>query len=319
MKQSTARFCPGDLAEVRTPQEILQSLDSHGTVDQLPFMPEMVEFCGRRFRVSNRVVKTCYSQGPISGMRVFREDDVVVLENVRCSGAAHDGCQKACLIFWREAWLRKVEGHATVRPESNSDGSEALRARLKTRAGPNAYFCQASELLKATGPLSQWGRITKAVSDVRAGNCSLLEMTRRIAIWLYWRVRRRFLGEYARGTRKPTPQGGLNLQKGDLVQVKSIENIIDTLDEKAHNRGLYFGPGMRTLSGGQYRVERHLDRIIVDGTGEMRQLRDTVYLEDSPCECAYVAFGGCSRCEFAYWREIWLRRSETKTSSKSPS
>src|ERR1035438_8922109 len=23
--------------------------------------------------------------------------------------AAHDGCQKACNVFWREAWLRKVD------------------------------------------------------------------------------------------------------------------------------------------------------------------------------------------------------------------
>jgi hypothetical protein len=223
------------------------------------------------------------------------------------------------MVFWREAWLRKVEDTPAVPPQENSKAAELLGARLKVRSGASTYFCQASEILKATDPLSQWGRIEKAVSEVRAGNCSIPQMVERIAIWLFWRIRRRLRGEYARGTRKPTPQQSLHLRQGELVQVKSIENIIDTLDEKAHNRGLYFGPGMRMLSGGEYRVERHLDKIIVDGTGEMRSLRDTVYLEKSPCECAYVAFGGCSRCEFAYWREIWLRRSETPTGAKSSS
>lgn len=47
------------------------------------------------------------------------------------------------------------------------------------------------------------------------------------------------------------------------------------------------------MCGQRHRVERRIERIIVDGTGEMRQIRNTVYLEGSPCACAYVAFGGC--------------------------
>jgi len=110
MTQKMAKLCPGDLVEVRTPDELLQTLDAEGTLDQLPFMPEMVEFCGKRFRVSKRVFKTCYyGTRTHAGLRKFRTDDVVVLQDLRCSGAEHDGCQKACRIFWREAWLRRAE------------------------------------------------------------------------------------------------------------------------------------------------------------------------------------------------------------------
>jgi hypothetical protein len=306
MKQMTAKLYPGDLVEVKAPEEILQTLDADGTLDRLPFMPEMVEFCGRRFQVVKRVVKTCY-YGASSGMREFPRDDVVLLDGLRCSGAAHDGCQKACMIFWREAWLRKIED-AGAQSKMKSEGSEQLRARLKTSTSPTTYFCQASEILNATKQLSKWGRFGKSVSEVRAGNCSAWQMAQRIGIWLYWRIRRSLLGEYARGSQKSTPMESLHLQRGEPVEVKSIDRIAETLNEKAYNRGLYFGPGMGTLCGQQHRVERKIEKIIVDGTGEMRQLRNTVYLEDSPCECAYVAFGGCPRGEFAYWREIWLRR-----------
>jgi hypothetical protein len=37
-----ATFRPGDLVEVKTPDEILATLDADGTLDRLPFMPEMV-------------------------------------------------------------------------------------------------------------------------------------------------------------------------------------------------------------------------------------------------------------------------------------
>jgi hypothetical protein len=309
MNQLNARLRPGDLVEVKAPDEILQTLDAEGTLDHLPFMPEMVEFCGRRFRVSRRVVKTCFS-GTISTMRGFRRNDVVTLDGLRCSGAAHDGCQKACMIFWRDAWLRKVQD-ASVQSKVDSGGVERLRTRLKTMTGPTTYFCQASELLKATKTLSRWERFGKCFSEVRAGNCSALQMVERLGIWLVWRIRRKVLGQYARGSNKSTPVESLNLQPGESIEVKSMQSIKETLNESGRNRGLYFSPDMRLLCGGRHRVKGRIDKIVVDGTGEMRQLRNTVYLEGSLCGCASTAFGGCSRSEFVYWREIWLRRSRS--------
>jgi len=306
MKFSSERLYPGDIVEVKAPDEILQTLDVDGTLDHMPFMPEMVEFCGKRFRVSRRVLKTCI-YGPIVTMLGFRTDDILVLDDLRCSGAAHDGCEKSCTIFWREAWLRKVDDPGV---QSNTDGTghQRLRSRLKTSTGPETYFCQASELLKVARPLSHWERFGTCIDEVRVRNCSAFEMAQRIGIWLLWRIRRIVLGEYARGTQKTTPVESLNLQPGESVEVKSIDNIRDSLNGTARNRGLRFFPNMRLLCGSRSRVRNRLDKIIVDGTGEMRQLHNTVYLEGSMCGCAHVAFGGCPRNEFAYWREIWLRR-----------
>lgn len=298
----------GDLVEVKTAEEILRTLDADGTLGHLPFMPEMIQFCGKRFRISKRAVKTCTS-GTIAGssMRAFHTDDVVLLDGLRCSGADHDGCQKSCTIFWREAWLRKVEDSNA--PAAADSGSEQLRARLRTRTGPKNYFCQASELLKATHHLSRVERFTKCFSEIRTRNCSVWEMAARITTWLVWKTRRVFLGPYARGNNRSTPAETLNLQTGECVQVKPVTDIAKTLDKKAQNRGLWFSPDMRLLSGQPQRVEKRIDKIIVDGTGEMRQLRNTVFLEGSHCGCSHVAFGGCSRCEYVYWREIWLRRA----------
>ena len=312
MSRRSARLCRGDLVEVRQPDEILQTLDAQGALDHLPFMPEMLKFCGLTLRVSRRALMICIS-GPDTGApRGFSADDVVTLENVRCSGSAHDGCQKACMIFWREAWLRKVEDAAGP-SQVDLSGMDQSRAHLKVSTGPKIYYCQASELSKATQPLSRLNKWRRYLSGLRAGNFTALQMARSIGIWLFWfKIRRMFFGVYARGSSEPTPTEGLNLQSGEWVEVKSMHSIIETLNERGDNRGLHFSEDMRVWCGRRCRVKGRLDKIIVDGTGQIRQLRNTVCLERSTCGCSYMGsgMGGCSRCELTYWREIWLRRCE---------
>jgi hypothetical protein len=304
-----APFRRGELVEVRPPLHILRTLDADGAIGGLPFMPEMLGFVGKRFRVEKRILKTCVSIGNSTNMRVFNSGAIVTLEGVRCSGEGHDGCQKLCAIFWHEEWLRKVDD-SEPGTRTNPEGTEQLGLRLKTTVDSTKYFCQASELLRITRHLSRWERFGRCFAEVRTGNCSAWEMAQRIGIWLYWRARRRLLGVYARGTNRTTPSEALNLQPGEFVEVKPIGRITETLDPAAHNRGLYFTPDMALFCGSRQRVARRLDKIIVDGTGQMRSLRNTVYLEGAHCGCSHVAFGGCPRGELSYWREIWLQRPQ---------
>jgi hypothetical protein len=309
MSEQNVRLRHGDLAEVKSAREILQTLDAAGASDHLPFMPEMLQFCGQRFRVSRRALTVCIAEpGTPLG---FNTDDVVTLEGVRCSGAAHDGCQKSCMIFWREAWLRKVEATA-VQSQVDSRGIEQLQSSLKVAIAPGTYYCQASELKRATHSLSRRERIEGYLEGLHAGNFSAAQMARSVIIWFFWRIRKMFLGVYPRGRSGLTPIESLNLQPGEWVEVKSLRSIMETLNEHGHNRGLGFSLDMRLLCGRRFRVRTRLEKIIVDGTGKMRRLRNTVSLEGSTCGCRYLGFGmeGCARCELTYWREIWLRRSD---------
>jgi hypothetical protein len=63
MGQRSAKLRRGDLVELKAPDEILETLDTEGASDRLPFMPEMLEFYGRRFRISRRALTLCFS-GP---------------------------------------------------------------------------------------------------------------------------------------------------------------------------------------------------------------------------------------------------------------
>ena len=53
MRSIDMRPRAGDWVEVKSPLEIAQTLDANGTLEGLPFMPEMVAFCGHRFRVTS--------------------------------------------------------------------------------------------------------------------------------------------------------------------------------------------------------------------------------------------------------------------------
>src|SRR5689334_16203504 len=106
----------GDWVEVRSQEEILATLDESGKLEKLPFMPEMFKFCGKQLRVFKRADKTCDN---IIGWSIRRMTNAVHLENTRCDGQDHGGCQAGCMVFWKEAWLKRIEKN-TVRCETIS-------------------------------------------------------------------------------------------------------------------------------------------------------------------------------------------------------
>src|SRR5512146_3442577 len=108
------KFHVGDWVVVHSREEILATLDAKGELEGMPFMPEMFAFCGQRFRVYKRAHKTCDTVFPVRARRV---DRAVHLET-RCDGQAHGGCQAGCLIFWKEAWLKRVDGAGTRTADS---------------------------------------------------------------------------------------------------------------------------------------------------------------------------------------------------------
>jgi hypothetical protein len=317
---SSRRLRAGDMVLVRSPEEILSTLDAHGTLDGLPFMPEMLERCGKPFRVERRVEKTCvYVTPPVYPMRRFASNDVVVLEDSRCDGHGHDGCKRGCKIFWKEAWLRPIDASFTATERSRA-GLDELRSRLKVKADEDRYFCQSTELLQATeafpGKKTLW-RIRIVFREIRNGDRSVLEILKLIALWAWQKLRRESGGDlWLRGPHRRTPSKTLDLQPGELVRIKSRDRVVETLDHKRRNRGLGICYEVTRCCDGEAEVRYRVDRIIDERTGRMHDMLDTVTLQNlrgnetlcDQCLC-YNELGDCPRGELMYWREIWLERA----------
>lgn len=97
---------PGELVEVKPTKEIFATLDDQGKLAGLRFNPEMVKFCGQKFRVFKRLDKIIIeSTGELRRIRI----PTVILEGVYCDGTSHGGCDRSCFCFWREAWLKRFD------------------------------------------------------------------------------------------------------------------------------------------------------------------------------------------------------------------
>ena len=309
------RFRAGDSVLVRSPEEILSTLDSDGTLGGLPFMPEMLGSCGKVFQIQRRVEKICAPDLPL---RRFPADDVVILDSPRCDGGGHDGCKDGCKILWKEAWLRPLETAASTAQVSEA-GLDELRARLKVKSDEQRYFCQSTERLKATVPFAGketlW-MVRIAVRQVRNGDLSAWKVLRLFALW-FWQRMLRVAGcdDWLRGPHTRTPSQSLRLQPGERVRVKTREQIVETLDRRAANRGMGICYEITRCCGHEAEVRYRVDRIIDEKTGTMRELSDTVTLRnigqskalDEECLC-YGQPGDCPRAGLMYWREIWLER-----------
>jgi hypothetical protein len=310
---------PGDLVEVRPASEILMTLDGEGALDAVPFMPEMLPYVGRRFRVAQRAEKICDLVGP-GGSRRMR--DAVFLENLRCDGSGHGGCQAECRFYWKEAWLKRV---LDDQPPVKADAEVDARARLATLADTTSrprewdgtsesYRCQATEAFRATEPLR--GRDPRQyVREVQSGNVGLFRLLRVLTRAAWWSIGRRLHVRphlpISRGARVSESER-LNLEPGEWVEVRSPDEIGRTLDANGFNRGLLFTPEMLASCGRQARVHKRVEKIISERTGEMLHFKnDCIMLEGVVCTGERTpGMWFCHRDSYPYWREAWLKRVE---------
>jgi len=335
----------GDWVEVKSKEEILVTLDKKGQLEKLPFMPQMFQYCGKRFKVYKSAHKTCDTVNPIRSLRVA---DVVHLD-LRCDGEAYGGCQAGCLIFWKTAWLKRVEesGQSASRSSdtvelrkvskigncTEEDIWKGTRKGATDASGEISYVCQATQVPNI-GHYLPWWDLRQYAEDYASRNVDIIQILRGgmfasyaclvqagIGIgpflsWAYDFVQwlwggipwPRRSGRIPAG--QPTPTEILNLQPGELVRVKAYKDILATLDTEARNRGLMWDREMVPFCGGVYRVKTRLSRFVDEKSGTLISMRNpAIILEGVWCGSRYSDCRmHCPRSIYSWWREIWLAR-----------
>jgi hypothetical protein len=105
LPDKAAPFAAGDLARVRSREEIETTLNHWHQLKGCTFMPEMVQYCG----TEQRVLKLLRRFVDERDLRVKRATGIVLLEGVYCQGTADFGpCDRSCQLFWREEWLERA-------------------------------------------------------------------------------------------------------------------------------------------------------------------------------------------------------------------
>lgn len=334
----------GDWVAVRSAHEILATLDESACLDELPFMPQMLQYCGRKLQVAKLAHKMCDT---VHGTGARQMKDAVFLGDLRCDGQAFGGCEMTCTIVWKNAWLRRVGENDAIEataPDARLD--ELVMTATQRTSGNGAasetlFSCQATKLPSATKPLPWWS-YDQYVLDYRSGNVTLSTLLSRMAFtgysalvssglgfgsalrWLYdkfqsvrggtpFPVR---AGRHPTGSEKPAVE--LGLQPGDLVRVKSIEEILETVDKRLMNRGMSFHSEMVPYCGKTFRVRGQVRKIINEKTGQLVTLKNScIVLEGAGCHGRFTNPINCPRALPPYWREIWLERVDPATVTDS--
>jgi len=298
---------PGEIVRIRNESEIRATFDEKGTLEGLPFMPEMRIYCGEKFKVLESVSKMI-----VEGIGTRRMKNTVILEGLRCSGEAHGECPTTCLLFWKEAWLERVPNNNNLR--QNTNHKDASMPNNSTSSKDKIFSCQSTNLIRATSaPLWDMQQHIWEINSRARGTplAKRLDLIYVLLSSLDFKVRQ-FSGARKRvmlcGSLKRTPTVSLNLQPGELVEVKKGEEILATLDPQGRNRGLAFTREMLKYCGRRYRVLKRIDKKIDELTGRMRKIANTVILEGVTCDGK--AHAGCQRTCYCLWREIWLKRAE---------
>ena len=304
----------GDLVELRPPEEILATLDETGATDGLPFMPEMLEFFGGTFRVQTRIERACDTVK----WGVRRIPDAVMLDDLRCDGGGHAGCQAGCRLFWKEAWLRPAsEPVPATHDEAYSELESLVSRNVQTPASTAdepIFRCQATHWFGASQPLAWWD-IRSFLNEWKCGNVGFWEFSKIMTRVVFSELGRRLHVIPRTGFMPhdpstepviPPPRG---LEPGSLVQIRSKAEIARTLDANGKLKGLWFDREMLPYCGETFPVKTKVDRFIDEGTGKMINLKSDCYILDGVV-CKRDLNEGkwfCRRAIYSWWREAWLQ------------
>lgn len=156
-----------------------------------------------------------------------------------------------------------------------------------------------------------------ATGEVDLGPMSLrkrvwLTLKRRLSSNTKRRLKRRwneFLNYARRRETVEAPRTPLNLQAGDLVRVRSADEIRATLNAWGELRGCAYMSQMWSYCGTVHRVKNPVRQFLDERDYRIKKMKGVVLLDDTICQ-GMEEYGPCDRSCFFFWREEWLEKPD---------
>jgi hypothetical protein len=104
-----------------------------------------------------------------------------------------------------------------------------------------------------------------------------------------------------------TPATSLGLKAGDMVRVRSREEIEATLDRWGELNGCAFMDDMAQYCDTVQRVFKPVERFMDERDYRMKKVKGLILLEGGICP-GHPGLGRCDRSCFYFWREEWLEK-----------
>ena len=104
---------PGEWVTVRSQEEILPTITRNGFNRGMRYDMEMSKYCGETYQVQMRVDRLI---NEVTGKMMKMKSPCIQLKEVYCRAectAKRIGCPRASNTYWREIWLRRIDGTAS--------------------------------------------------------------------------------------------------------------------------------------------------------------------------------------------------------------
>jgi len=150
----------------------------------------------------------------------------------------------------------------------------------------------------------------QVMTNTVQGNESLVELLRRRTLVFL----RRVMKIYRNWTRPRTDEAAAaaaasrvtEIVKGDLVRVRSMEDIEPTLDYRGFTKGCKFMDQMAEFCDQKFRVAGKVEKFFDEARCRTLKCKNLVVLDGVHCNGESV--GGCDRKCFLFWRAEWLEK-----------
>lgn len=310
----------GDIVEVKPWAEIRSTLDDRGCLGELPYMPEMLGMCGRRARVFRSMHRLFDYK---KSRRMRHMDGAVLLVGAVCNGSAHGACEAACHTVWKAEWLRRVPAG-----ERLAGGLDFADSRKATHGPPPPDFgtrgpgfaCQLTQLHAASLPISDRS-VLRSLMPLVSGNVAPAALLVGWLTYLFNEV------QHVRGgvgfpaiTAADRAGGGHAdpaVAAGDHVVVRSLPEILATLNDRLMHKGLWFEPDMSKHCGRLCTVQGEVRNLIDIVTGEMLTMKTPAYiLQDVHFSGERQLFN--AQYEPLFWRAAWLKPARERDPGAPP-
>jgi hypothetical protein len=100
---------------------------------------------------------------------------------------------------------------------------------------------------------------------------------------------------------------GSHLQPGDMVRVRSAEEIGATLNRWQKYKGCGFMDDMWQYCDTVQTVLKPVERFVDERDYQVKKVKGIVLLEENTCQGTPI-FGRCDRNCYYFWREEWLEK-----------
>lgn len=300
---SASQFSPGSNVRVKKKDEILKTLDPLNKREGCLFMGQMWEYCGREFKVSKRINSFFDEyQHQMLKTRV----PLYILEGLICEGttaAFNFQCDRSCYLFWHEEWLEKIDCNKNGYHHKiiNNSIVDISQRSFNENSGSQLY-CQLTNI-------RDLARNNSILDMIIQSTAKILGFIKNRTIVLV-----KVVLEILIPTEKKADEQNndyTELQRGDLVRVKSVREINCILDKHGKYKGCSFAREMYKYCGKEYAVLKPVAYFYDEAKKRNCKSKNIVILENATCSGEFKLFPmRCDRMCFFFWREEWLEKIE---------